>query len=273
MKFLRKRIEQSRWIIATWGLVVVFLLVMMIFQFVRHLREEQQVALFLNHHQLQGDSGSLERAIATSDLVRSVFNVDSKSWKFMNKASEPALDFSCADLLQWREGNCGKGTRVLVKLLHYQGYNACRITLQGRGFSNRASHTLVSVIINGEEYFIDSVNSIDEINQYLRNNQVNASSLGLTDYKDRSKKTVSQLDTASVVNRLFIAYSYESIPYTKLFSMAGLNMRILNFDRPGAFVGYLAESIYLIYSLIWAFALVIWSVVGMMVYKRYLRLK
>jgi len=257
----------------TWGLVVVFLLVMAMFQFVRHLREEQQVALFLNNHELQGEQGSLERAIASSDLVRSVFNVDSKSWTFMNRASEPALDFSCADLLQWCEGNCGKGTRVLVKLLHYQGYNACRVTLHGRGFSNRASHTLVSVIINGEEYFIDSVNSIDEINQYLRNNKVNSSSFGLTDYRDRSKSAVSQLDTASVMNRLFIAYSYESIPYTKLSSVAGLNMRIFNFDRPSAFVGYLAESIYLIYSLIWAVMLIAWSVVGIIVYKRYLRLK
>lgn len=264
---------KSRWLITVWSVVAVFILVMVTSQFVRHLREEQQIALFLSQNQLQGEPGSIERAIATSDLVRSVFNVDSKSWKFMNKASEPALDFSCADLLQWHEGNCGKGARVLVKLLHYQGYNACRVNLQGRRFSNRVSHTLVSVIINGQEYFVDSVNSIDEINQYLRNNKVNASSFGLIDYKDRSKEIVSQLDTVSVINRLFIAYSYESIPYTKLVSVAGLNMRILNFDRPANFVGYLAESIYLIYSIFWLLLLVIWVVVGVVVCRKFLRIK
>jgi membrane protein implicated in regulation of membrane protease activity len=273
VNIFQKLIGQSRWLILVWGVVATFVVVMVTSQFVRHLREEQQVALFLSQNQLPGKPGSIERAIATSDLLRSVFNVDSKSWKFMNKASEPALDFSCADLLQWHEGNCGKGARVLVKLLHSQGYNACRVNFQGRGFSNRTSHTLVSVIINGQEYFIDSVNSIDEINQYLRNNQVNASSFGLTDYRDRSKKIVNQLDTTSVINRLFIAYSYESIPYTKLVSVAGLNMRILNFDRPSGFVGYLAESIYLVYSIFWLLLLVIWIVVGVVACRKYLKFR
>jgi len=256
-----------------WGVVALFLIAIAMVQLIRHLQEERQVAFFLSQHSLLGASGSLERAIATSDLVRSEFNIDPKTWKFINKASEPSLSFSCADLLYWREGNCGKATRVLVKLLHYQGYDACRVDWHGRGFSNRASHTLVSVIINGEEYFVDTVNSPEGVNEFLKANKVNAKSFGLSYYKERSKRIVGQIDTASIVNRLFNVYSYESVPCTKLSSVLGLNMRILNFDRPGAFVGYLAESIYLIYFMIWTFFLIVWCAVGMVVYKRYLRLK
>lgn len=38
------------------------------------------------------------------------------------------------------------------------------------------------------------------------------------------------------------AYSYEAVPYTKVFSALGINVRLFNFDRPPRVVSALAEQ-------------------------------
>jgi hypothetical protein len=230
--------------------------------------EEKSVDDFLKNRKLTGSLGSLERAVATSDLVRAEFSKDPKDWKYVNNVKEPFLNHSCLDLMRWREGNCGKVTRVLVKLLYFQGYDVCRVTLHGRGFSNRASHTLVSVMINGEEYFIDSVNSPDDVNDYLRHHQVNATSFGISDYKNRHHKMALSIDSSSVINHRYLGYSFESIPYTKLTNTMGFNMRVLNFDRPGRWGGYVAESVFLIQFLLAAIGFLFWLILGWLLVKK-----
>ena len=76
--------------------------------------------------------------------------------------------------------------------------------------------------------FIDSVNSSPEINYSLKDYEVNSNCFGLAFYEDRlqtgKRNFTPQMNQGSMfISNLFNSYSYEAIPYTKIFSLINAN--------------------------------------------------
>jgi hypothetical protein len=213
-------------------------------------------------------------AFQISDMVRRDFQIDETKWKYLKPRNESFLGYSCKDLLSWKEGKCGKGTRVIIKLLNYLGYDATRVTLYGKDLSSSTGHTLISVIIDGKEYFIDSVNSPEELNKALKEQDISASSFGLRSYKDRHDDSRNHQDTDTTSNAVtdyFILYGYDAIPFSKLFNVFRLDVRVFSFSRPGKCISDLSESVYKIklYTMLtWLF---IFGIINICFIRRYRR--
>lgn len=175
-------------------------------------------------------------AILVSNKVRSDFNVDKKTWKNLSKRKEPYLKYSALNLLKWKEGHCGKGTRLLVLLLKKLGMDATRITLYGEDLKNKSAHTLVSVIIDGEEHLIDSVNSSETWNEQLKTKRVSARSLFL-DSQEKGDHTSLEHN--------YVNYSYEAYPTVMISKGLKLENIIFNHKRPPAIISWIMESVYL----------------------------
>lgn len=178
-----------------------------------------------------------ESAIIISESLRNDFNVNSATWNTIPNHKEPLLKYSALNLLKWKEGHCGKGSRVLVLLLHKLGINATRVTLYGKDFTNRSSHTLVSILIKGKEYLIDSINSNEEWNASIKSKEVSTSHLF------PSSKSIK---TEPIVKHSYVNYSYETYPFV-LFSK-GLRLKTIYFNhtRPASLISWLMESVYVL---------------------------
>lgn len=233
-------------------MVIVGILVVGMFLNLRnHWLERRAIENYLSEHKLDLESEVNKKyAVKVADLVRKSFNTNAADWKFYDRSKEPFLRHSVLTLLEHKEGKCGKGTRVLVRLLQTLGFDATRVSLYSKNLSAKESHTLVSIKINGKEYLIDSINSPQELNDFLRNNDVSCADFGISSYSQRfSSQTILH---SNLITEQFSIFSYEAIPASKLASKLGMGFRVFNHERPSTTVSYFAESVYLIQFLVLA---------------------
>ncbi len=217
------------------------------------LKENNELEDYLNQHGLRKLTHSKENAYLVSDQLRADFNVKQDTFKHLSFKSRPFLREPASELLQYKEGLCGEGTRVLINLLARLGYDATRVTLYNRKL--HASHTLVSVKEGNREYFVDSINSMSEVNKLLKLKDINTADFHVMKYIDdlneRKELAKSQDNNIRAEDEEFFfdkywLYSYEAKPYSKIFSKLGMDVRAFNLQRPGRFVSSLAEKPYLI---------------------------
>lgn len=228
----------------------------------KQINENKILDQYVSGAKLESNNTALENAILLSTKLRTDFETVESNFKFLDMANRPFLREASDQLLNVKEGQCGEGTRVLVNLLIRLGYNATRVSLYDANLN--ASHTLVSIIDDGKEYFVDSINTRDNVNHFLNTNQVNSDSFKIVKYgddvtlrsaesaklKNTQENNLAQIETVEYrFFQRFKYYSYEAIPYTKLFNATGLDTRIMNFDRPPTFLSSLAEKPYAISSL------------------------
>lgn len=212
-----------------------------------HNEENNAIDLFIAEMGLTAPN-ALDKAFAVrvSDALRSCFNTNEKTWKFARQHAEPFLRYSVLELLEHREGKCGKGSRVLLRVLDRLGYDAARITLYGKDLRVSTSHTLVSVMLNDDEHFIDSINSTEEFNRLVREQRVHAGMLNLSGFGKRHVAASAPRDSvAAQLRQEFGMYNY-GIPVSQILYKLGIEYEVFNFSRPSAFVSFLAESVYLI---------------------------
>lgn len=216
---------------------------------VSQVRENMIIDKYLEFHDLTNLSISKESAVRISDDIRSNFNIKQSTFTALNLNNRPFLREDAGHLLTIREGLCGEGTRVIVNLLQRLGYDATRVTLYNKHL--QSAHTLVSVKIGEKEFFVDSINSLKAVNQSLRDNDVSAMNFNVLHYTDNLSKR--RLFKSTESNNDFFdywLYSYEALPYTKLITRMGLDVRIFNFQRPRLIFSSLAEKPNLIMALV-----------------------
>jgi len=214
--------------------------------FLTQMEEHKIVENYLSKNNLLGLSISKETALKVSDQVRKDFNIKESSWVGLNMNERPFLREDVATLLTYKEGVCGEGTRVIVDLLNRLGFDATRVTFYNKRL--QAEHTLVSVVINEKEFFVDTINSLPKINTLLREHNISASDFDLIHYTDNitDRRTLAEESAdkkRDFSNELeyYWLYSYTATPYTKLLSKLGFDVRIFNFDRPSHLSSILAE--------------------------------
>jgi hypothetical protein len=212
-------------------------------------RENSAIDAFIEELELD-KTNTWENAVEISKKLRTVFNSDKHSFETLSLKNKPFLREECDLLIQAREGLCGEGARVLVCLLERLGFDATRVTLFTRWL--HPSHTLVSIIHNGQEYFIDTLNSGDEFNAYVNSHRLAAEDFSIMGHvedigdRTRQKKALMAKSSDDVfeehVGYKYLFYSYEAIPFSKLASALRLNLRIVNLRRPSKAVSLVAEK-------------------------------
>ena len=226
--------------------------------------ENKLVDNYIEENQLQNLPITKETAFLVSDRLRGEFNIKVDTYKHLKFSKRPFLRESCAYLLTYKEGLCGEGSRVLVNILGRMGFDATRVTLYNRKL--HSSHTLVSVLINKNEYLVDSINSSQEVNRFLRNNDVSTTDFNVMKYVDDldERKRIARAPSAKeksedyeVFFNKYWLYSYEAKPYSKIFSKLGLGLVAFNLERPGKHISFLAEKP----SLIMAYSSFIMSII------------
>jgi hypothetical protein len=227
-------------------------------------QENDIVDEYLSQNGLDGLPVDKETAIRISDQVREDFNVDESSFTALNLAERPFLREDVGFLLTHKEGLCGEGTRVLVNLLSRLGFNASRITLYDSAL--QSSHTLVSVVIDQQEFFLDSINSTAEVNDLLRERNLSSDDFNVSHYSDditiRRQFTIldhSEIGQSGAFNFFdeYWLYSYEATPYLKLLTGMGFDIRVFNFKRPNHWISTLAERPNTIMSIVTFFVSVL----------------
>lgn len=221
--------------------------------FYKQYQENELIESYLREHNFIGLERNKENAFLISDQLRKDFNVEQSTFKHLTFKNRPFLREPTLELLQYKEGLCGEGTRVLVNLYNYLGYDATRLTLYNRNL--HGSHTLISIVDNGNEYFVDSINSMDEVNAILKKYDINASSFNLMAYIDdlatrkkiaKQKKINKNTDEIAYFLDKYWLYSYEATPYSKLLKKLGIDVRAFNFSRTNRFFSDLAEKPFMI---------------------------
>ena len=214
----------------------------------KQVEENRIVDHYLYSNKLIGLPINRTSAVRVSDQVRRDFNIQESSFVALNMVERPFLREDVGSLLTHKEGLCGEGTRVIVVLLNRLGFDATRITLFDKQL--QGSHTLVSVVIDGQEFFIDSINSSSETNELLRNTDISANDFNLMHYSDNiaKRREFKRTDQSGrpdayieFLNNYWL-YSYEAVPYSKLLTTIGFDMRVFNLNRPYHFVSIMAEE-------------------------------
>jgi hypothetical protein len=232
-----------------WGAVTVLSFLPSVGLLVMQHQEDVALRGYLSAKGLLGAPVTWHTAIEVSQAVRADFEVRADHWREFDPSHRPFLRHDSMWLLRVREGLCGEGTRVLVDLLNELGFDATRITLYDRYFG--PEHTLASVVIDGEERFVDSINSTELENTFLRENVVAIRDFPILHYGEQtlerrepggSRGPRSQGAGEKWFFDTFRAYSYEAIPVTKLLAILGLDSHVLMLRRPGHFISQLAEK-------------------------------
>ena len=235
-------------------IIILFLTANSIFV-VLHFDEIYVVHKFLKNNSILFGEQSKKNAFIISDKIRSEFEVDTTKWK--NRSTDygkmPFFRFSVKKLLIAREALCGGGARVLCRLLLESGYDATRVVLFTRNFG-ALGHVVVSVVIKGKEYWIDTLNSPEDLNDLMKNNDINALTVKIIPYQQRYNPRYINVKYSqdSLVNKFqhsYIAYSYEALPFSKILNLIGVDVYVLNLKRPPYIFSYFAESVYLLYAL------------------------
>lgn len=216
------------------------------------LHENRVVDEYLREHGLVGLPVNETTALRVSRVVRADFEVDSSKWKAYKLAERPFFRRSTEWLLTAREGWCGEGTRVLVNLLGRMGFDATRVTLYDSRL--QAMHTLVSIRIDGKERLVDSINTPPEVNEFLERVALSTASFRVLHYTDdiiARHALVAEMSVRDTVEAdpqrdaffaQYCSYSYEALPFSKLFTKAGIDWRVLNLARPPRWISSLAEK-------------------------------
>ena len=238
-----------------------------------HYKEEKVISKYIETMQIDKNNFSTmsEYFSAISDYVNTDFNTERNTWKSINLKQRPFLRQSVKELLNIKEGVCGEGTRVIIKILHSLGYDATRLAFYSKRFG--AAHALVSVDINGTEILVDSINFNKELHEIFKTSESNMKMIDIIYYGQRFFKENKNIQTnfSKYFKQNFSTYSYEAIPYSKLISKLGGNKHIFNYDRPNKYLSYLAESVYLIKAIVFSFILFIWSGIYFILSRRIIR--
>lgn len=232
-------------VILTWGVT----LLPSTYYAYRQVLEDKIVDGYLYANGLVGSSITRETAIRVSDQIRKDFNINESSFVALKMSGRPFLREDTGFLLTHREGVCGEGTRVIINLLSRLGFDATRVTLYDRHLFN--AHTLVSVLVDGHEFFVDSINSSSESNALLKTYDLAPNHFRLMSYrgdiaqrvdlKTSVSKQVMPKALAPFFARYWL-YSYEAIPYAKLLDVVGLEVRAFNLKRPPRLLSIMAEK-------------------------------
>jgi hypothetical protein len=217
---------------------------------VRQHREDEAVRAYVAARGLGGAPATRGTALAVSNALRADFEVREERWTRLSLSDRPFLRQDTAWLLETKEGLCGEGTRVLVVILQEMGFDATRVSLYDRFL--RSEHTLASVLIDGREVLVDSINSTDRVNAFLGTYDISVRDFPVTHY---AEDIVDRMEAGTELARQqrlqdpayqaffekFRLFSYEAVPASKLMSAAGLDWRVFNLRRPSPFVSRLAE--------------------------------
>jgi hypothetical protein len=235
------------------SLIALIVFIGILINLFRHYQEDKALSQFIKNKNLGwvAKEKSKYAADVVSDSLRTYFNIDINTWKHLNLNNRPFFRNSALELLKYREGVCGEGTRVLVRFLQKLGYDATRISIYYSTLN--VNHTLVSIVIDGKEYFIDSINSDDSTHYYLKKYNINVNFLHKVDYDKRYNENadVENLEDNPGITYFrghYVVFSYEAIPLTKIGNIFFKNIVVRNFNRPSKLVSYIAES----YFLLWA---------------------
>jgi hypothetical protein len=232
-----------------YGLVLL-LIYFGLFYLFKHFEEETAVKNYLKENKIQyNEKLSKELANQVVDKVRTDFNTNRSTWRYLNLEERPFLRTEVLTLLKYKEGVCGEGSRVLVKLLQSVGFDATRITLYDRRYN--PAHTFVSIKLNEEEFFVDSINSSDDFTKLTREYNIEVSIFEIIKYYDlfnttKNKNKNYPKSVKEYFHNHFVGYTYNALPYRKIFNFFGMDIVTLNLERPNIFISYLAESVYLL---------------------------
>ncbi|MBE0515398.1 transglutaminase domain-containing protein [Sulfurimonas sp.] len=225
-----------------------------------HYKEEQFIKSYISKMAITESryDSKVEYFHAISDFVDNDFNKNQSTWKYTNLKNRPFLRQSAHELLTNKEGVCGEGARVMIRILQSLGYDATRLAFYSKKFG--AAHALVSVYADGAEMVVDSINYPTELNQIIRKNSHSMSEIDLMYYGQRFiKKSSHELTPfAKFFQEHYSTYSYEATPYSKLISALGFNKHIFNYDRPNKLLSYIVESVFLIKSIVFFIAFLLW---------------
>ena len=198
-------------------------------------------------------------AIKVSRLVISEFNSDEKNFKHLKLDDRPFLREDAGTLLLWKEGLCGEGARVIIRILNRMGFDATRVTLYDQFL--QTAHTLVSVKCKDQDpFWVNSINSPDSITILLENAHVSSANYNYLSYSenllDRRKKIQdfeknSNNPSFQALYNKYLLYSFEAIPLTKLLKKAGFNIRTFNLSRPPRFISVIAEEPFKLLSILY----------------------
>jgi len=252
-------------------LAILFLAVNAVF-ICQHYSEKKFVQKFVKSHSLEFSAQSKKNAFIVSDTLRRLFVLDTSKWnhRSTNFRKMPFFRTSVRNLLSSREAICGGGARVLCRILLESGYDATRVVLVKKNFG-AMGHVVVSVIIDGKEYWIDTLNSPESLNQLLKKEHIYSGTVKIIPYRQRYNPEFTNVKYSadSLINEFqheYIAYTYESVPLSKLLNAAGFDVFVLNFKRPPVIFSYLAESVYLLYALTFSCAYILLCCIGYFIY-------
>ena len=154
-----------------------------------HYKEEKMITLYLKNHKISVANPKLSKKLAlmVSEIVYKEFNTNPKTWKHFDLKNRLFLRNSILELLTWKEGLCGEGARVVVRLLQKLGFDATRVNLYTLRLGG-TGHVVVSVMLNGKEFFVDTINSSLWFHNLVKNADVGAYCYPIIHYKARFKK-------------------------------------------------------------------------------------
>ena len=150
------------------------------------MRENKIVDQYLSSNNLIGLPVSKETAVRVSNQVRNDFNVNNSSFVALNVSERPFLREDVAFLLTHKEGLCGEGARVVVNLLNKLDFDATRVILFNKYL--QSAHTLVSVLIDEHEFFVDGLTTSHEVNKFLINSNISSNDFILLHYSGNIDK-------------------------------------------------------------------------------------
>ena len=216
---------------------------------VRQINENRIVDQYLTENNLKDLPVSKETAIAVARQVRADFNVKQETFVALKMDNRPFLREDVGFLLTCKEGLCGEGARVVVRLLNAKGFDATRVTLYDRYM--QFAHTLVSVDINRSRFWLDTINSKDSLTNLLERMNISQGNFQYLDYSENISERLDKIDQHRNVDETeefkkhlgkYFLYSFESIPYTKLLAKIGIKKRVFNLDRPPRYISDIAEK-------------------------------
>jgi hypothetical protein len=255
-------------------------LILPVYYLVLQAREDNVVEQYLVDHDLQDLPVSKASAITIARQVESDFNVNPATFRSLKMDDRPFLREDAGFLLTCREGLCGEGARVIVRLLNAKGFDATRVTLYDRYM--QFAHTIVSVQLGDDRFWVDTINSKDSLTSLLEAENISEDNFRYLDYSDKISQRLEKIEQHRIVDETtefqknmgdYFLYSFESIPYTKLLAKIGISKRVFNLKRPPRFISVIAEKPNMIKFWVSLFAAVAFTLICVKPLSRLLRNK
>ena len=124
----------------------------------------------------------------------------------------------------------------------------------GGGGAGAVDNRGVNELIDGNEVFVDSINSPPELFRFLKTHDVSTNMFPIVHYSqdlrqrralsDRARETAFRESPHAFRERWrrsYHFYSYESVPASKLLNLLGWDARVMNLSRPPRWLSGLAE--------------------------------